>query len=138
MNTCDEILIQKWALIDGEKPDLSAAEIDAHLDGCESCSREIAEMQSALFRLEAASRRRTPRADLWSAVEKRIAAKFLPDWQPFAWLAVLLAVFRLLEMLSARDLGWVIKFVPLVLVAALFGFLKENPFKINTELIPEK
>jgi hypothetical protein len=28
--------------------------------------------------------------------------------------------------------------VPLIFVVALFGFLKENPFKINTELILEK
>jgi predicted anti-sigma-YlaC factor YlaD len=137
MNSCEEILIQKWALEDGEKTDLSAAEIDAHLNGCENCRREIAEMQSALFLLEG-HERRVPHADLWSAVEARIAAKSFADWQPFVLLAGLLAALKLLEMLSARDLGWALKLAPLVLVIALFGFLKENPFKINTELIPEK
>jgi hypothetical protein len=41
-------------------------------------------------------------------------------------------------MLPAQDLGLAFKFVPLVLIVVLFVFLKENPFKINGELILER
>jgi hypothetical protein len=40
-------------------------------------------------------------------------------------------------MIPERDLGFAIKVVPLILVITLFAFLKENPFKINAELILE-
>ena len=81
-------------------------------------------------------------ADLWPAIEKRInpeRATILPvKWQPFALLGISLVVYKLLEMVPERDFGWALKIVPFILIAALFGFLKENPFKINTELILEK
>jgi uncharacterized membrane protein len=41
-------------------------------------------------------------------------------------------------MLPARDLGLAFKLVPLVIVAFLFVLIKENPFRINTELVLER
>jgi hypothetical protein len=86
--------------------------------------------------------REAPDADLWSAIEKRIVASsagaLTLQWQPFALLGIFLVVYKLLEMIPERDFGWALKLVPFVLVAALFVFLKENPFRINTELILEK
>jgi hypothetical protein len=41
-------------------------------------------------------------------------------------------------MLPAREFNWSLKLMPIVLIAALFGALKENPFKINTELTLER
>ena len=138
---CEEILIQKLALMDGEKAELSAEQIDAHLADCENCRREIAQMENVVTVLNR-QQREVPDADLWSAIEKRIGAQSAGaltfQWQPFALLGVFLVVYKLLEMVPERDFGWALKLVPFVLVAALFVFLKENPFKINTELILEK
>jgi len=47
-------------------------------------------------------------------------------------------IIKLLEMLPAHDLGMTIKLVPLVIVALLFVLIKENPFRINTELVMER
>lgn len=138
---CENILIQQLALIDGERSELSAEQIADHLAGCEKCRQEAAGLQNTIVLLKQ-QERRAPEANLWPAVEKRInaeAATILPvKWQPFALVGIFLVVYKLLEMVPERDFGWALKIVPFILIAALFGFLKENPFKINTELILEK
>ena len=138
---CEDFLIQKFALLDGEKTDLPEAEIDAHLKLCENCRREIEQIQSVGLLLQRQTRN-APAADLWAMVEKRIGAQSEPvfeiKWQPFAVVGTLLVIYKLLEMIPERDFGWVLKLVPFVVALALFGFLKENPFKINTALVPEK
>ena len=138
---CEEVLIQKLALLDGEETEFPAGEINAHLAACENCRREIEQAEKTILMLKG-QERHLPDADLWSAVEKRIAGKsesgFAVMWQPFVLVGVLLVVYKLLEMLPERDLGWALRIVPFVLIVFLFGFLKENPFKINTEMILEK
>jgi hypothetical protein len=37
-------------------------------------------------------------------------------------------------MIPDRDFGLLFKIMPILLVVAFFGYLKVNPFKINTEL----
>ena len=139
MNSCEQILMQKMALIDGEKTDLDAAQIDAHAAACQNCRREIAQLENTAALL-ARHERQIPNVDLWSAIDARISAETAPvvKWQPFAVLGILLVVYKLAEMIPERDLGWALKLAPFVLIAAVFAFLKENPFKINTELILEK
>jgi predicted anti-sigma-YlaC factor YlaD len=138
---CEDFLIQKFALLDGEKPGIPAGEINAHLAACENCRREIEQTESAVLMFEN-QQRNLPEADLWAAIEKRIGAPpktaFTVGWQPFAVVGALLAAIKLLEMIPERDIGWIIKLAPFAIVVLLFGILKENPFKINTELIPEK
>jgi predicted anti-sigma-YlaC factor YlaD len=138
---CEDILIQKLALIDGETNEAAAAQIDAHLAGCESCRREIEQLENLVTMLNR-QQRQAPDTDLWAAVEKRIDAEsetiLTLQWQPFVLLGIFLVVYKLLEMIPERDFGWALRLVPFVLIAALFVVLKENPFKINTELILEK
>ena len=139
---CEDFLMNKLARLDGEKTDLPAAEIDAHLEHCENCRREIEQMQSAVLTLQRQTRS-APAADLWAAVEKRIGAAqsepvFDLKWQPFALVGALLVIYKLLELIPERDFGWFLKLAPFAVALALFAFLKENPFRINTELIPEK
>jgi hypothetical protein len=78
--------------------------------------------------------------DLWPAIENRIAKRSnsVIGWRPFALIGLLLVIYKLLEMLPARDLGLAFKLVPLVIVAFLFVLIKENPFRINTELVLER
>ncbi len=138
---CEDILIQKMALIDGEKIGFSDEQIAAHLATCENCRQQSEQLQNTVGLLNR-QKRREQGADLWSAIEKQINAEpeatFKIKWQMFVLLGVLLAVYKFVEMVPERDFGWALKFVPFVLIAALFGFLKENPFRINTELILEK
>jgi Putative zinc-finger len=132
---CEEILTAKMAVFDGEETEFSPEELDAHLAGCESCRLEIEEMQST-FALLKRQERQVSNVDLWSAIEARIVAK--TNWKPFLFLAGFLVVYKLAEMVPETEPGFAFKFVPFVFVVALFVFLKENPFKINTELILEK
>lgn len=138
---CEDILIQKSALIDGEKAEFPDEQINAHLADCEACRQQIEQLENTTALLKR-QKRREQDADLWSAIEKRINAKSAAisplKWQPFVLLGVFLVIYKLLEMVPERDLGWALKVVPFILIAVLFGFLKENPFKINSELILEK
>src|SRR5215204_3134283 len=70
---CEDVLIQKMALIDGEKSEFSAEQIDAHVATCENCRREIEQLERTVLLLNR-QKRQAPDADLWSAVEKRIGA----------------------------------------------------------------
>ena len=58
--------------------------------------------------------------------------------QPFAVVGLLLVINKLLEMLPTRDLGIALKLLPLIIVGLLFVLIKENPFRINTELVMER
>ena len=139
---CEDAILSAMAEFDGEEPLISAEQLKTHLDGCENCRREIAQMQKT-FGLLRAQTRREQTADLWLSIEKRIEplqTEAAPQigWNVFALLAVFLVGYKLLEMLPDEDFGFLFKFVPLVFVVALFGFLRENPFKINTQLTLEK
>lgn len=134
---CEEILIALMAVFDGETTGFAPEQLNAHLAGCENCRREIGQMQSA-FALLKAQERLEHDADLWSAIEPQIKSEARTNWKPFAFLGVFLVVYKLAALLPETDFGFVFKIVPLVFVVALFAFLKENPFKINTELLLEK
>jgi hypothetical protein len=141
MNDCDNILMRKMALMDGEQIESNAAEPDAHLAACENCRREIEEMETTRHLLGRQTRK-AESPDLWATIGTRIGAApataFETSRPPFVLIGVLLVVFKLLEMIPARDFGWALKTMPFVLAIALFVFLRENPFKINTELKLEK
>lgn len=132
---CEDILMAKMAELDGEKKEISAEAMNLHLSGCENCRLEFERMQSVGNLLEKQTRREQS-ADLWSAIERRIGVRNAStiSWKPFVVIGAILVIYKLLEMLPERDLGLAFKIVPLIFVAALFVFLKENPFKVNAEL----
>jgi predicted anti-sigma-YlaC factor YlaD len=136
---CENVLMAMLAELDGEESEISAEEKSLHLAECAACRTEFEQIQKTGNLLQRQARRE-PETDLWSAIEKRIQPKTAPrvGWRWFLVLGALLVAFKLLEMLPAEDFGLWFKIVPLIFVVALFGFLKENPFKINTELILEK
>ena len=133
---CEDLLMAMMAQLDGEENEF-VEQAAFHLAECENCRMEFEQMQilDNLFKRQS---RREQNADLWSAIEPRIEPKRQTNWQPFALLGIFLVGYKLLEMLPEDEFGLWFKLVPLVFVIALFGFLKENPFKINTELILEK
>jgi len=137
LDDCKETIISAMAEMDGEPPLLSAQQTTRHLSECEQCRAEI-ERQKIVVNLFLKQERRTSGADLWIEIEKRIGDK--PGSEPirtryfFLLLGVILVIYKLLEMIPVQDFGFLFKLVPVIFIAWLFYLLKENPFKINTEL----
>ena len=134
--TCEDVLISQMAAADGEEPEFSKQELSMHIAGCANCQHELKQLH-ALDQLLTGHTLSEPHVDLWPAIENRIAKRAF-RWQPFALIGLLLVIHKLLEMLPAHDLGMAFKLVPLVIVVLLFVFIRENPFRINTELVLER
>ena len=138
---CRDAIISAMAEFDGEAPLLSSEQVNMHLAVCENCRQEIEQLQTTVGLLQMQTRRGQT-ADLWHLIEKRIESPQKvtrqTSWKAFALLAAFLVAYKLLEMLPAEEFGFLFKFVPLIFVFGLFGFLKENPFKINTRLTLER
>ena len=137
--TCEDVLMAQMAAADGEEPGFSKELLAVHVAGCANCLRELEQLQ-AVDRVLSSHALSESRVDLWPAIENRIAkrTRSIVGWQPFALIGLLLVIYKLLEQLPARDPGIVFKLVPLVIVALLFVLIKENPFRINTELVLER
>ena len=137
--SCENVLMAQMAAADGEDPGFSMEHVAAHIAACANCRHELKQLQ-ALDQLLAGHKLSQPDVDLWPVVQNRIAKPtgFVIGWQPFALIGSLLVVYKLLEMIPARDPGMAFKLVPLVIVGLLFVLIKENPFRINTELVLEK
>ena len=137
---CEEVTLAMMAIGDGEKPALTADEVTHHLANCAECSQEIEQLNS-LAKLLNAQKRHELSPDLWPTIKERLgspaAARRAQKWPAFLVLGLLLVIFKLLEMIPERDLGWLFKLVPLLFVIGVFGYFKENPFKINLELTLE-
>jgi hypothetical protein len=137
--TCEDVLLSQMALADGEEPGFAKEQVALHVAGCANCQHELMQLQ-ALDQVLAGHTLPEPRVDLWPAIENRIAkpTRAVLGWRPFALIGLLLVVYKLWEMLPARAPGMAFKLVPLVIVVLLFVLIKENPFRINTELVLER
>jgi len=136
--TCEKVLMAIMAAADGENAQLSREEIKGHLRDCENCRDEAVRMKqvNAIFRQ---ATRREGTIDLWPAISSRLDQQSARvDWQPYAIVGVLLLAYKLVEMLPKADPGWAINLVPMIIFGALLVFVRENPFRINTELLREK
>ena len=137
--SCDDVLMAQMAVADGEEPGFSKEQLVAHIGACANCHHELKQSQ-ALDLVLAGHTLSETRIDLWPAIETRIAkdSRSSIGWKPFALVGLLLLIYKLLEMLPAEDPGMAFKLVPLVIVALLFVLIRENPFRINTELVMER
>jgi len=120
---------------DAEEP-VRGEQIRLHLAQCDNCRTEL-ELMQEVDQLLKRQTRREQNVDLWPAIHGQIDRHehYTVGWQPFAVLGVLLVADKLFEMLPAEDPGLSFKLLPLVFILGLFVVLKENPFKINTELM---
>lgn len=136
--TCEDVLMAQMSVADGEELKFSKDLLRAHVAGCANCQRELEQIKG-LDQVLARHTLAEPRVDLWPAIENRIAKRPVSalGWQPYAVVGLLLVIYKLLEMLPARDPGMAFKLVPLVIVALLFVLIRENPFRIDTELVME-
>ena len=132
---CEKVQLAIMAESDAEEP-IPSASIKLHLADCENCRSQLEQMQEVDQLLKSQTRREQG-VDLWPAIHRQISRHEHSKigWQPFAVLGVLLVAWKLFEMLPAADPGLSFKLLPLVFIVGLFVFLKENPFKINTELM---
>jgi hypothetical protein len=135
--SCEEVLIAQMALRDREEPPFAKEHVDAHVAGCANCQHEPGQVE-ALDQVLASQTISEQRIDLWPAIENRIAKRPTLGWKPFALIGSLLVIYKMLEMLPAQAPGLAFKLVPLVIVGLLFVLIKENPFRINTELVMER
>ncbi|HST19686.1 MAG TPA: hypothetical protein VLR90_01090 [Blastocatellia bacterium] len=138
LDECEETVFSVMAEMDGETPILSPEQTARHVTGCERCRAEIERQKAAVNLLQRQKRQTTSTVDLWLEVEKRIREQPISELVParyfFFLLGAILVIYKLFEMIPAQDWGFWFKLAPLVFVAALFYFFRENPFKINTEL----
>jgi len=126
------------AIADGYQSELSSDQIEAHLAECLDCRHEIGQLRALSSLLDAQERRQRTES-VWRLVEQRlpdvaVARSTSRAWRPFMLFGVLLLGYRLVEMIPERDFGLLFKLVPVVLVIAAFSYLRENPFKIHSEL----
>ena len=138
---CEEVVLAAMAVADGDKPLLTADQVNAHLANCADCRQEVEQLNS-LAKLLDGQKRRELSPDMWSSIKERLGSSTAATpttarghkSQPFLLLGLVLVIFKLVEMVPERDLGLLFKLVPLLFVIAVFSYLKENPFKINLEL----
>ena len=131
-SNCESVRIAAMALADGEHPSLDPILIAAHMAGCAACRQELEQLRAVSVQLTGASRRRYP-VDLWPAVAIRLAA---PSRQKlvFLVLGILLVAYKFAEFAPSREFGLAVQLVPLAIALAAFRYLKENPFRITTQL----
>ena len=131
-STCESVRMAAMALADGEKPALDPDFIAAHVAGCEACRLELERLRGFDMQIAGKSRREYP-VDLWPSLEPRIAA---PSRQRrvFLVLGTLLLAYKIAEFAPSREFGLAVQLVPILIALAAFRFLKENPFRITTEL----
>ena len=134
---CESVSMAAMAIADGYQPELSSEQIGTHLASCVDCRRELEQFQE-LSSLLNTQERRLRTENLWQKIEpglpdvtrrsrSRVSASFV-------FLGALLLGYRLIELIPDRDFSFLFKFVPVLLVIAAFSFLRENPFKINSDL----
>ena len=135
--TCEDVLMAQMSAADGEASQFSKNHLAAHIAGCVNCQHELKQMQ-VVDQVLSGHTLSESNVDLWPAIENRIAKRSALGWKPFALIGVLLVIYKLVEMLPAQPLGLAFKLVPLVIVVLLFVLIRENPFRINTELVLER
>ena len=134
---CENVCLAIMASLDGREVELTPEIIDRHLATCPRC-REEAEQLEALNQLLHVHERREQAADIWPMVRAGIASQrqgtTSSKWLPFMVLSLLLLGYMLLELIPRVELGMLFKVVPVLIVIAVFVYVKENPFKINVQL----
>jgi len=138
---CESVCRSAMASEDGYVSDLSAEQVEAHLAECSNCRTEVRQLRTLANLLDGQKRR--PRTEsVWEHVEQHLP-EALPTWsgsrvwRAFVVLGLFLFGYRFVEMIPDRHFGILFKLVPILLVIAAFSYLRENPFKINSQLTLE-
>lgn len=138
---CESIRLSAMAREDGYVSDLSADQIESHLVDCSDCRREVQQLRALGDLLDGHTRRQRTE-DIWKQVEQHLPnGRFSRNGsrvsRAFVILSVLLLGYRLVQLIPDHHFGIFLKIVPILFVIAAFTYLRENPFKINSELTLE-
>jgi len=128
---CEEMQIAAMAIAEGQAPEIPVPLVREHLNQCPACRDAVTAMSSTLAILARRTRRRHP-ADLWPAIQRNVAPRSAA-W-PYVVLAMLLAVYKLIELVPDRQWSIAIQIIPVLIAFGLFRILKQSPFQIATEL----
>ena len=136
--SCEAVCLATMAIADGEKPAIPVVDIDLHLAQCERCRCEAEGLKSVVDLLNA-QRRRERTESVWGQVVARLhrseRARTASDhWPWLLLLGLFLVGYRVVVASLAWEPGWWLKLAPVLLAIAVFGLLRENPFKVKSEL----
>jgi hypothetical protein len=136
--SCESVCVAAMAIADGEKPLILAADIELHLAQCDRCRGEVERSKSVIDLLNA-QRRRERTESVWGRVVERLSrrerARAASDhWPWLLLLGLFLAGYRVVVAASDWEPGLWLNLAPALLAIAVFGLLRENPFKVNSEL----
>jgi hypothetical protein len=136
--SCESICLAAMAVADGEEPSIPAPDIELHLGQCDQCQGEVERLRAVINLLNAQSRREQAES-VWGRVAERLSrggqARAASDhWTWFLLLGLFLAGYKVVAAALDWDPGLWFKLAPALLAIAVFGLLRENPFKVNPEL----
>ena len=121
-------------------PSCPSEQIEAHLADCADCRREVAAASGALSSLLDTQERQQRTENVWKRIEHRLPdASSCPEHFSVLGIHLCFSVCYCSATDSSRcipdrDFGFLFKLVPVLFVIAAFSYLRENPFKINSEL----
>jgi hypothetical protein len=134
---CESILIAEMALRDREASPLSLEVIELHLRNCDRCRAEVASLR-AMDELLGSQNRLRPVANIWPMVSERLEVTSTKEpsfkWQVLLLFGIPLFGYKFLLLVLQTGPSLWSKLIPVILVIAIFSYLKTNPFKINCEL----
>ncbi len=136
--SCESVRLAAMAVADGEKPLIPLNEIELHLAQCDLCRSEVEQLITFIDLLNAQCRRERTES-VWGRVAERLGrgerTRAASDhWPWFLLLGSFLAGYRLVVAASDWEPGLWFKLAPALLAIAVFAFLRENPFKVNSQL----
>lgn len=135
---CESVCMAAMAIADGYQPELPSEQIETHLADCSDCRREVAQL-GVLSSLLATQERLRRNEDVWNRIEHRLSDTSSSQSTshasyPFMLLGLVLLGYRLVEIIPDSHFGLLFKLVPVLAVIAAFSYVRENPFKIHSEL----
>jgi hypothetical protein len=136
--SCESVGLAAMAIADGEKPLILAADIELHLAQCDRCRSEVELLKSVIDLLNTQHRRERTES-VWGLVAERLgrgdgARRASDHWPWFLLLGLFLAGYRFAVSALDWEPGLLLKLAPVLLAIVVFGLLRENPFKVNSEL----
>jgi hypothetical protein len=139
--SCESIRLAAMAVADGEKPLIPAPDIGLHLAQCDRCLSEVERLRAVIDLLNAQSRRERTES-VWGRVAESLSrgeqARAVSDhWPWFLLLGLFLAGYRVVVAALDWEPGLWFKLAPALLAIAVFGLLRENPFKVSSEIQAE-
>lgn len=122
------------ARLDGERAALMPEQVDAHVAGCGACQDALASLMRQHAQLNRLDYDHLD-VDLWPTIHQRIVPRTSGQvWResgPIVALAVVLAAWRLAQLLVELPAPVVNSVVPLVLIVLVLRQLTGDPFAIR-------